>query len=150
MTSDLASLDFCYLTTTGRISGNPHRIEIWFALFEETVYLMAGDRDRSDWIRNLQADPEVTLEIGDRKRTTTARVVAADTEEDALARRLLLEKYGTRPGSGDLTTWGQACAAGRDRVAERHQLHLVDLRRRSGAQLSSNPIEKSRSRSCLE
>ena len=107
MTSDLASLDFCYLTTTGRISGNPHRIEIWFALFEETVYLMAGDRDRSDWIRNLQADPEVTLEIGDRKRTTTARVVAADTEEDALARRLLLEKYGTRPGSGDLTTWGQ-------------------------------------------
>ena len=98
MTSDLASLDFCYLTTTGRISGNPHRIEIWFALFEETVYLMAGDRDRSDWIRNLQADPEVTLEIGDRKRTTTARVVAAETEEDALARRLLLEKYGTRRG----------------------------------------------------
>jgi hypothetical protein len=49
----------------------------------------------------------VTLEIGDRKRTTTARVVAAETEEDALARRLLLEKYGTRPGSGDLTTWGQ-------------------------------------------
>ena len=108
MTSDLASLDFCYLTTTGRISGNPHRIEIWFALFEETVYLMAGDRDRSDWIRNLQTDPEVTLEIGDRKRPTTAGGVAADTEADALARRLLLEKYGKRPGSGDLTTWGQA------------------------------------------
>ena len=107
MTSDLASLDFCYLTTTGRITGEPHRIEIWFALHEETVYLMAGDRDRSDWVRNLQADPEVSLEIGDRKRSTTARVVAEGTEEDALARSLLLEKYGGRPGSGDLTTWGQ-------------------------------------------
>jgi deazaflavin-dependent oxidoreductase (nitroreductase family) len=107
MTSDLAALDFCYLTTTGRVSGNPHRIEIWFALYEDTAYLMAGDRDRSDWVRNIQTDPDVTLEIGDRKRSTTARLVDAGGEEDALARRLLLDKYGNRPGSGDLSTWGR-------------------------------------------
>jgi deazaflavin-dependent oxidoreductase (nitroreductase family) len=108
MASDLAALDFCYLTTVGRVTGTPHRIEIWFALHEGTVYLMAGDRDRSDWVRNLMATPEVTLEIGDRKRATTARVVPEGTEQEALARRLLLEKYGGRPGSGDLSAWGRS------------------------------------------
>lgn len=108
MTSASSALDFCYLTTTGRVTGTPHRIEIWFALHDDTVYLMAGDRDRSDWVRNLIVTPEVTLEIGDRKRATTARVVADGTEEDALARRLLLEKYGDRQGSGDLNVWGRS------------------------------------------
>ena len=27
-----AADDFCYLTTTGRRTGNPHEIEIWFAV----------------------------------------------------------------------------------------------------------------------
>jgi deazaflavin-dependent oxidoreductase (nitroreductase family) len=106
MARSLADLDFCYLTSTGRVSNTPHRIEIWFAMHEETVYLMSGGRDRSDWVRNLMVNPEVTLEIGDRKRTTRARVVEPDTEEDALARRLLVEKYTGR-GGGDLTSWGR-------------------------------------------
>jgi deazaflavin-dependent oxidoreductase (nitroreductase family) len=108
MGTDLASLDFCYLTTTGRVSGTPHRIEIWFALHEGTVYLMAGDRDRSDWVRNIMASPEVMLEIGDRRRSTTGRIVGPEEPEDALARSLLLAKYGERPGSGDLTSWGRS------------------------------------------
>jgi hypothetical protein len=29
---DLADEEFCYLTTTGRVTGRPHEIEIWFAL----------------------------------------------------------------------------------------------------------------------
>ena len=106
MPDDLASLDFCYLTTTGRITGSPHRIEIWFAMADETVYLMAGDRDRSDWVRNLMISPDVVLEIGDRKRSTRARVVDESSDEDAAARRLMLEKYGDRDG-GDLSTWGR-------------------------------------------
>jgi deazaflavin-dependent oxidoreductase (nitroreductase family) len=87
------------------VSGKPHRIEIWFVLADETVYLMAGDRDRSDWVRNLMASPDVELEIGGRKRATRARVVDDDDEEDALARRLMLEKYA--PRNGDLSTWGR-------------------------------------------
>jgi deazaflavin-dependent oxidoreductase (nitroreductase family) len=105
MPDDIAALDFCYLTTTGRVSGKPHRIEIWFVLADETVYLMAGDRDRSDWVRNLMASPDVELEIGGRKRATRARVVDDDDEEDGLARRLMLEKYA--PRNGDLSTWGR-------------------------------------------
>ncbi|MBA3763894.1 MAG: nitroreductase family deazaflavin-dependent oxidoreductase [Actinobacteria bacterium] len=110
MAGSLAELDFCYLTTTGRISGNPHRIEIWFVLADETVFLMAGDRDRSDWVRNLMITPEVQLEVGGRKRVTRARVVGEASQEDALARRLMLEKYAERDG-GDLGTWGRTALA---------------------------------------
>jgi deazaflavin-dependent oxidoreductase (nitroreductase family) len=106
MPDDLASLDFCYLTTTGRITGHPHRIEIWFAMADETVFLMAGDRDRSDWVRNLMISPDVVVEIGDRRRSTRARVIDEGTDEDAAARRLMLDKYGDRDG-GDLSTWGR-------------------------------------------
>lgn len=103
---DLAALDYCYLTTTGRITGRPHRIEIWFALHEGTMYLLAGDRERADWVRNVMVSPDVVVELGERKRTTRARVVAEGSEEDALARRLLVEKY--QPGYGeDLTEWGR-------------------------------------------
>ncbi len=104
MPQDLASLAFCYLTTTGRITGDPHRIEIWFALDGDVVYLMAGGRERSDWVRNLLVTPEVVLELGDRRRVTTARVVEAGTDRDARARRLLVEKYG---GDEDLGSWSR-------------------------------------------
>ncbi len=104
MPQDLASLPFCYLTTTGRVTGDPHRIEIWFALDGDVVYLMAGGRERSDWVRNLMVAPEVVLELGDRRRATTAHVVEAGTDRDARARRLLMEKYG---GADDLGSWSR-------------------------------------------
>ena len=105
MPDDVASLDFCYLTTTGRVTGTPHRIEIWFAMADETVFLMAGDRGRSDWVRNLMASPDVELELGGRKRATVAHVVDDGSDEDGLARRLMLQKYSQRD-AGDLTEWG--------------------------------------------
>jgi deazaflavin-dependent oxidoreductase (nitroreductase family) len=105
MPDDVASLDFCHLTTRGRVTGKPHRIEIWFVMVDETVFLMAGDRERSDWVRNLMASPDVELELGGRKRATTARAVDDGSEEDGVARRLMLQKYSTRD-AGDLTEWG--------------------------------------------
>ena len=101
-----ATLPVCYLTTTGRVSGAPHRIEIWFALDGGVVFLLSGGRDRSDWVKNLMASADVELELGDERRSTTASLVAPGTEADELARRLLVEKY--TPGyGGDLTGWGE-------------------------------------------
>ena len=100
----LAAEEFCYLTTTGRVSGRPHRIEIWFALEGGTVYLLAGDGERADWVRNLIATPEVVLEIAETSIVTSARVVDPGTDEDERARRSLVEKY--QPGYGeDLSEW---------------------------------------------
>ena len=85
MAGGAGDLDFCYLTTLGRVSGAPHQIEIWFALHDGFVYLLSGGGERSDWVKNLIADPSVTLRLGEESRTTPARVVSAP-DEDALAR----------------------------------------------------------------
>jgi deazaflavin-dependent oxidoreductase (nitroreductase family) len=98
-----AELDYCYLTTTGRVSGRPHRIEIWFALEDSTVYLLAGGGERADWVQNLVAQPVVTLELAGREHPAGARVVPGG-EEAAVARRLLYDKYSRRYG-GSLERW---------------------------------------------
>ena len=99
--------DFGYVTTTGRRSGKPHQIEIWFGADGETIYLLSGGGDRSDWFKNLKADPSVTVRIGDGEWRGRARVVE-DSDEDARARRLLAAKYQGwkegKPMSGWATT----------------------------------------------
>ena len=108
MAADLDSLrdeDYCYLTTTGRVSGEPREIEIWFGLVGRTLYMLSGGRDRSDWVRNLLREAAVTVRIAERTFDGRARVVE-DPGEDARARELLFEKYS--PGySGDLDDWRQ-------------------------------------------
>jgi deazaflavin-dependent oxidoreductase (nitroreductase family) len=97
---------FCYLTTTGRRSGRPHEIEIWFAVRDGTVYLLSGGGDRSDWVRNLRADPGVSLRIGDRTWKARALLVE-DPDEDAVARRLLAAKYQGWHESAPLSRWAR-------------------------------------------
>lgn len=101
---DLSAESFCYLTTRGRVTGRPHEIEIWFSLIPETrtLYMLAGSGDRSDWVKNLRRDPAVTVRIAGEALKGEARLVE-DAEEDALARRLLVEKYERSPGS--LSDW---------------------------------------------
>ena len=95
----LSEESFCYLTTTGRITGEPHEIEIWFALVPErrTLCMLSGGRDRSDWVKNLRRDPEVEVSIAGERLAGLARE-AKDAEEDELARGLLVEKYESSPG----------------------------------------------------
>jgi deazaflavin-dependent oxidoreductase (nitroreductase family) len=99
----LGDEDYCYLTTTGRVSGEPREIEIWFALRGRTVYLLSGGRDRSSWVRNLRKQPRVSVRIADRTFPGAARIVE-DPEEDARARDLLVDKYAPRY-SGGLESW---------------------------------------------
>jgi deazaflavin-dependent oxidoreductase (nitroreductase family) len=101
----LASESYCYLTTTGRVSGQPREIEIWFGLDGDTLYMLSGGRDRSDWVKNLVREPQVKVRLGDQSFEGHARIVG-DADEDALARRLLLEKYSPGYG-GDLSQWGE-------------------------------------------
>jgi nitroimidazol reductase NimA-like FMN-containing flavoprotein (pyridoxamine 5'-phosphate oxidase superfamily) len=49
--SSLASEDYCYLTTTGRVTGHPHEIEIWFGMDGDTIYLLSGGGEKSDWVK---------------------------------------------------------------------------------------------------
>src|SRR5437899_12443674 len=100
-----AEEDFCYLTTSGRISGRPHTIEIWFALHEQTLYMLSGGRDKSDWVKNALHTPAVQMKINSTIFSGTARLVTS-TEEDTLARKIVFEKYEPR-SSDDLVDWSR-------------------------------------------
>jgi deazaflavin-dependent oxidoreductase (nitroreductase family) len=55
------------LTTTGRHSGHPHTTPMMFHRDGDRVLVIAsnsGDPKDPDWYRNLLANPEVTVEIG--------------------------------------------------------------------------------------
>jgi deazaflavin-dependent oxidoreductase (nitroreductase family) len=106
MTAFDPQADYCYITTTGRVTGRPHTIEIWFAAVGETLYVLAGSGHRADFVRNALRNPSVTVRIGTRRsrsRTAVARIITA-RPEDELARRLLLEKYARYD---DLDEWGR-------------------------------------------
>ena len=104
--SSLANEEFGYLTTTGRVSGQPREIEIWFGVDGGILYMLSGGRDRSNWVRNIMRQPRVSIRIGGQTFNGRARIVDEDSEEDRRARKLLVEKY--QPGySGDLTNWGR-------------------------------------------
>jgi deazaflavin-dependent oxidoreductase (nitroreductase family) len=50
------------ITTVGRRSGEPSRIEIWFYRYDGRVFL-SGSPGRRDWFANLVANPEFTFHL---------------------------------------------------------------------------------------
>ena len=102
----LANENFCYLTTIGRKTGKPHTIEVWFARENGILYLLSGGGASADWVRNLRKTPAVHVRIGSRTVAARAREVTA-TDEDALARRLLDEKYMGWKAGKRLSSWAR-------------------------------------------
>lgn len=91
---DLRAAPECRLTTTGRKTGQPREIRIWFAAVEDRVFMLAGDREQAHWVRNVQADPVVRVRIG--RRTFEGRGRTVEGESDApVAREAIAAKYGT-------------------------------------------------------
>ena len=103
----LADEDMCYLTTTGRRTGRPHEIEIWFGIRDGTLYLLSGGGASADWVKNLEKRPAVKVRIKSQTAPGTARVVGANTKEGLAARELLDGKYmGWREGK-KLSSWAR-------------------------------------------
>jgi deazaflavin-dependent oxidoreductase (nitroreductase family) len=105
LVDDLATEAFCFLTTRGRVTGRPHEIEIWFAMRGSTVYMLAGGGRKSDWVKNLLAHPSGQVRIREETYPGEARLVD-DPDEDAWARKALLDKYN-KNYAGDLTDWSR-------------------------------------------
>lgn len=89
-----------HLTTTGRRSGLPREIEIWFTRYDGREYLVAETGEAAHWVRNLRADPRVRWRVGDRAVTGRARVVDAVAEPRLVAaiRARFEAKYGWGTG----------------------------------------------------
>ncbi len=102
----LSKEDYCYLTTIGRKSGKLHEIEIWFGIQGNSLYLLSGGGDDSDWVKNLRANPNVMVRIAKHTFTGIARIV--DEEKEAtMARHMLAGKYQGWKEGKPLSDWGK-------------------------------------------
>ena len=104
--AEQAGLRLMVLTTRGRRSGRPRRVGLNYARDGETVYVLSGYQ-RSDWYRNLLADPRVGVEIGEERWVGEARPVT-DPKERArgLARlRALAAQQGPPAALRPMFAW---------------------------------------------
>ena len=104
--SQLSKEDYCYLTTTGRKSGLPREIEIWFGINGNSLYLLSGGGDESHWVKNLRANPNVTVRIAEHTFNGIARIVSEEKEETT-ARHMLAGKYQGWKEGKSLSDWGR-------------------------------------------
>lgn len=76
------------ITTTGRKSDQPRRIEIYFHQFDGEYYLTGRPGRRRDWQANIESNPEFTLHL---KRGVNADIpVVGEPEPDPAKRRAIL------------------------------------------------------------
>ncbi len=87
-----ASEKFIHLTTTGRKTGKPHMVELWFAVNDGKVYL-SHEGEETDWMKNIKKNEEVAFEIGGKRFTGKARYLKDREEETWTAKVWLYEKY---------------------------------------------------------
>jgi deazaflavin-dependent oxidoreductase (nitroreductase family) len=93
-------IEFLYLTTTGRRSGQPREIEIWFTEGLGRYYVVAEHRWETQSVQNVLADPRVHVRVGDETFAARARVIDAGSEPDLhdAAQTLSEQKYGWGDG----------------------------------------------------
>jgi len=106
----LAEAEELELVTTGRVSGDPHRVRLHFAYEDGVVWLRTGERpsapdasgvrrrtdsDRTtDWLRNLERNPAALIRIADAEVPARyERSVDADADLRRVV-ELLRNKYG--------------------------------------------------------
>ncbi|MDJ0768112.1 MAG: nitroreductase family deazaflavin-dependent oxidoreductase [Ilumatobacter sp.] len=87
-----ADVECCDIITTGRRSGQPHEIEIWFGVLDGTMYLISGNGPTADWYRNLLAHPDVTVKLAGDELVGRARDIT-DPAERRLCGDLMGAKY---------------------------------------------------------
>ena len=87
---------FLYLTTTGRKTGNPHNIEIWYVEHEECYYLCAEHRAKSDWVQNIIVNDSVSFYIAEREQDVPVREGKAMIVGDEALLNLLRQKFDAK------------------------------------------------------
>ena len=94
--------EYAYLTTTGRVSRQPHTVEIWYRRIGDVVWFISGGMKNADWVKNLIADPHVSIRIGDEVLHGEAFVDDQDAFE---ARCALAGRYQGWREDQELSGW---------------------------------------------
>jgi deazaflavin-dependent oxidoreductase (nitroreductase family) len=81
------------ITTTGRTSGEPRRVEIWM-LDVDGHFFITGTPGPRDWLANLLADPVFMVHL--KRRAGVDLVAHAQPVTDPVVRRRVLEHASAR------------------------------------------------------
>lgn len=88
-----------HLTTTGRTTGLPREIEIWFTALKGKFYILSEHFHRAHWVQNIKQTSQVRVRIGNREFGASARVL--DPERDRETWRLAQEEARKKYGWGE-------------------------------------------------
>jgi deazaflavin-dependent oxidoreductase (nitroreductase family) len=100
----VAALKLIHVTTRGRKSGNPHTVELWFAVRNGKVYL-SHEGSETDWMKNIRNNDHVLFEIGGKNFTGSARLLENGTGEAWEAEVGLYEKYYGKAAKEIIEDW---------------------------------------------
>jgi len=86
--------DVIDITTTGRRSGQPRRIEIVYHVIDGRIYISGSPRrERRSWLANLDANPHFTFHLkrGSRADLPAAARIIEDPDERRTVMRHIIE-----------------------------------------------------------
>lgn len=81
------------ITVTGRTSGRPISLPIWFALDGNKLYLIPVKGSETDWYKNVLKTPTIRLTARGETLTTNARFLTDEVQLDRV-----LEKFRNKYG----------------------------------------------------
>jgi hypothetical protein len=101
------------ITTIGRTTGLPRRIEIYFHHFDGEYFITGRPGRRRDWLANMVANPAFILHL---KRgiqadlPATAEEITDPEERASIMFRILTESWDSTPdqAKAQLPTWVEA------------------------------------------
>ena len=91
--SGLQNDNLVQITVTGRSSGRPISLPIWFALDGNTLYLIPVKGSDTDWYKNLRKTPTIHLSARGKTLTASARFLTGQAQLDQVLERFR-DKYG--------------------------------------------------------
>jgi len=100
----IANEKLIHVTTRGRVTGRPHKVELWFAASHGKVYLSHEGED-TDWMRNIRRNSEVSFEIGGTTFTGRARILMSESENAWEGKIALYEKYYGKASKETVEDW---------------------------------------------
>ncbi|WP_319435490.1 nitroreductase/quinone reductase family protein [Mycobacterium sp. RTGN5] len=92
------------LETTGRKSGQPRRTPLGGRLTGKEFWLVSEFGDRSQYVRNIEADPRVRVRVRGRWYSGTATLLPADDARARLAELPKMNSAGVRTFGDNLLT----------------------------------------------
>lgn len=85
------------ITVTGRKSGRPVSIPVWFVLEDDTLYLLPVHGSDTQWYKNALKNPEIRIEA----RGEGAELKAVPIT-DAAKVASIIDKFRGKYGAGDV------------------------------------------------